>query len=305
MTPEVTDVVKSALLDLIESSSDAILITSAEELDRPGPRIIYANPAFCSLSGYDRDQVIGKSPRILQGPGTSQKALGRIAAALRAGEACREELLNYSQDGTPYWLDIRIVPLRDDTGVIRYFGAIERDITNKVTQLEYYERLAHEDVLTGIANRAGLEHHLQQLGHLPEAATEPLCLLLFDLDGFKGINDTLGHVAGDNILRDFAALVTSKLRRDDFLARLGGDEFIAVLRGYTPHAARQFAEEIVRRLASLDVVGADKVSVSVGMTFFSSQDVMEEIIDAADRALYHAKDAGKGQVHVSNRPRVV
>lgn len=301
---EVTDIVKTALLDLIEATNDAIVITSASDLDRPGPYIIYANAAFCKISGYKREEVIGKTPRILQGPGTSQQALGRIAKALSAGQECQEELLNYSRDGTPYWLDIHIVPLRDETGTIRYFGAIERDVTDRRTATEHLERLALEDILTGIGNRAALERHMEELAEMPVARTEAPCLLLFDLDGFKEINDSLGHMAGDEILRHFAGYVASTLHRDDFMARLGGDEFVAVLQGYTPDSARLFAEHVVSNLASMKVSGADKIGVSVGMTFFQPGDDMETVIETADKALYRAKDAGKGQVRVHNRPRV-
>ncbi len=300
---EVTDIVNRALLDLIEATNDAIVITSASELDRPGPRIIYANAAFCKISGYAKEEVIGKTPRILQGPGTSQQALGRIADALNAGQECQEELLNYSRDGTPYWLDIHIVPLRDETGTIRYFGAIERDVTDRRTATEHLERLALEDILTGIGNRAALEKHLEDLAQSPGVA-EATCMLLFDLDGFKAINDSLGHMAGDEILRHFAGYVASTLHRDDFMARLGGDEFVAILQGYTPDAARVFAEQVVSNLAEMKVSGADKIGVSVGMTFFQPGEAMETVIAAADTALYCAKDAGKGQVCVHNRPRV-
>ncbi|MEI4261570.1 diguanylate cyclase [Roseovarius sp. D0-M9] len=300
---EVTDIVNRALLDLIEATNDAIVITSASDLDRPGPRIIYANAAFCKISGYAKEEVIGKTPRILQGPGTSQQALGRIADALNAGQECQEELLNYSRDGTPYWLDIHIVPLRDETGTIRYFGAIERDVTDRRTATEHLERLALEDILTGIGNRAALEKHLEDLAQSPSVA-EATCMLLFDLDGFKAINDYLGHMAGDEILRHFAGYVASTLHRDDFMARLGGDEFVAILQGYTPDAARVFAEQVVSNLAEMKVSGADKIGVSVGMTFFQPGEAMETVIAAADTALYCAKDAGKGQVCVHNRPRV-
>jgi len=302
--PAVCDIVQGALLDLIEATNDAILITSAQDLDRPGPRIIHANAAFCKISGYTRDEVIGATPRILQGPGTCIHALGRISTALRAGLECQEELLNYARDGTPYWLDIHIVPLHDDNGIIRYFGAIERDVTAKRTAIEHLERLALEDILTGIGNRAALQQHMANIARAPDATAEAHCMLLFDLDGFKDINDTLGHIAGDKILRHFAGYVASTLRRDDFLARLGGDEFVAILRGYKPEAARRLAEQVVSNLASMQISGADKIAVSVGMTFFQPGESLETVTARADTALYRAKGAGKGTVRVCSRTQV-
>ncbi|MFZ3583191.1 GGDEF domain-containing protein [Loktanella sp. DJP18] len=298
------EIVQSALLDLIEATNDAIVITSAEEIERPGPLIVHANTAFCRISGYALEEVLGKSPRVLQGPGTCPLALGRIAASLRAGQECQEELLNYAKDGTPYWLDIHIVPLRDEMGVIRYFGAIERDVTGKRTAVEQLERLALEDILTGIGNRAALHKHMESLSQQLDMATERPFLLLFDLDGFKQINDTLGHLAGDDILRHFAGYVASNLRRDDFMARLGGDEFVAVLHGYTAEAALLFAKNVVANLATMQVSGAESIGVSVGMTDFAPGDEMSKVIAGADRALYRAKDAGKGTVRVNSCPRV-
>lgn len=300
----VADIVQSALLDLIEATNDAILITSADNLERPGPIIIHANAAFCRISGYTLTEVLGKSPRILQGPGTCPLALSRISAALRAGQECQEEVLNYAKDGTPYWLDIHIVPLRDETGAIRYWGAIERDITGKRTAVEQLERLALEDILTGVGNRAALQKHMEKLSEQPNIATERPWLLLFDLDGFKHINDTLGHLAGDDILRHFAGYVASILRREDFMARLGGDEFVAVLQGYTPEAALLFAENVVANLATMKVSGADRIGVSVGMTDFAPSQEMSTVIAGADIALYRAKDSGKGTVRVYSHSRV-
>lgn len=302
--PEYAEIVQSALLDLIEATNDAILITSSSDLDRPGPRIIHANPAFCRISGYTREEIIGKTPRVLQGPGTCKRALERIRSALESGEECQEELLNYSKDGTPYWLDIHIVPLRDETGAIRYFGAIERDVTAKRNAVEHLERLALEDILTGIGNRAALQKHIEGIVRTPDATVEAPCMLLFDLDGFKDINDTLGHLAGDEILRRFAGYVASTLRRDDFMARLGGDEFVAILHGYTPDEAFSFAEQVVANLASMKISGADKIGVSVGMTFFQPGDGIATVVAGADTALYRAKDAGKGTVRVFTRPQV-
>lgn len=300
---------QSALLDLIEATKDAVLITSADDLDQPGPRILHANPAFCRISGYTSAEVLGKTPRILQGPGTCPRAIARMSEALRAGRECQEEILNYAKDGTPYWLDIHIVPLRDETGRIRFFGAIERDVTEKATAIEHLERLALEDMLTGIANRAALQQHLEALPRQTESGTtdtmpEKPCMLLFDLDGFKEINDTLGHIAGDNILRHFAGYVASTLRRDDFMARLGGDEFVAILKGYTPGEAYHTAEQVVENLACMKVSGADRIGVSVGMTFFHPGEPMDRVIAGADTALYRAKAAGKGTVRVYTRPHV-
>ena len=301
MLPETEFLPSSVLMALIEATNDAIMITSADQSDGSGHVIHYANPALCRISGYTREEIIGKTPRILQGPGTSRQALDRIRAALKQGQDWHEELLNYSKNGTPYWVDIHIVPLQDDAGIIQYFGAIQRDVTEKRSAVEQLERLALADVLTGLGNRAALHKHMAALPQVNADHPEPHCMLLFDLDGFKGINDTLGHLAGDEILRHFAAYVASSLRRDDFMARLGGDEFIVILKGYSSTASRGFADHVLTNLASMKVAGAEKIGVSVGIAFFQSGEEMDTIIGRADTALYLAKGAGKGAVHVYSR----
>lgn len=294
----VSDTLKSALLDLIESTNDSVLIMAFQDIEEQEPRIVYVNPAFCRISGYTKDEIIGKTKRILQGPRSCKNTLARIEAAMEAGEECQEEILNYSKGGTPYWIDTHIVPLHTNSCSTKYFGAIQRDITDKKNAIEDLEQLAHMDVLTGIANRAALDQYMANLSETTDTKTDKPCMLMFDLDGFKEVNDTLGHIAGDKILRHFAEYVISTLRPNDFLARLGGDEFVAILRGYSPEAARLLAEQTVSDLASMGCCGAEKIGVSVGVTFFRWGDGLEEVIAHADSALYRAKDAGKGTVRI-------
>lgn len=120
-------------LRLLESTitlaQDAVIITEADFLNRPGPRILYVNEAAERISGYTAEELIGQSPRILQGSGTDRNTLARLRQSLRAGTSFRGELLNYHKDGTPYWIDITIAPVFDDLGYITHFTAIERDIT--------------------------------------------------------------------------------------------------------------------------------------------------------------------------------
>jgi PAS domain S-box-containing protein len=106
-----------------------IIIVTTPDLSPPGPTIIYVNPAFTRLTGYSADAAIGQSPRMLQGAGTSRATLDAIRTALSEGRTAHEKILNFTKGGAPYWLDMRIEPLRDASGAISHFVAIERDIT--------------------------------------------------------------------------------------------------------------------------------------------------------------------------------
>ena len=132
MAKKYQDIAQKAKLfeTVISGANDAIIITEAT-LDKPGPKIVYVNKAFTKISGYSEKEVIGKSPGFLQGENTKPETLLEIRECLETGKYFKGELLNYKKDGEPYWLDISIVPIKDDDGTITHFAAIERDITEK------------------------------------------------------------------------------------------------------------------------------------------------------------------------------
>ena len=134
--------------DIIANANDIVIVTEVGLLDEPGPRIVYVNPAFTELTEYTPEEVLGQSPRILQGPATDRETLRRVRTALERGEAVHEQILNYSKSGREYWLDMNIVPLFDADGRIRYFAAIERDLTERVAaeamKDEFISTVSHE-----------------------------------------------------------------------------------------------------------------------------------------------------------------
>lgn len=136
----------------ISRLNDIVLITEADPIDEPGPRIVYVNHAFRRLTGYEKHEVIGKSPRFLQGPETQREVLKRIREAMEARRPCREELINYTKSGEAFWLEIEIVPVIDSHGKLTHFAAVERDITGRknaearLQEIERERRLADDRV---------------------------------------------------------------------------------------------------------------------------------------------------------------
>ncbi len=289
----------SILYTLIESIDDMVIITETDPIDAPGPTIVYVNKAFTDITGYTFEEAVGKSPRILQGPGTDRKALDRIKSAMREHRDCREEILNYHKDGSAYWLQMHIVPLFDEAGEVRYFGAIERDITVQRNKTDRLLHLAHRDVLTGLPNRGALEDEFRNLTIKP--STRGHALVLLDLDEFKQVNDTYGHLAGDELLRMFAALLLSNLRRDDFVARFGGDEFVILLPDTHLEDAHRVAQHIVNASSALEVEKTDQIQFgsSAGVTALTFGEDLNAAIARADKALYTAKSMGKGTVKLN------
>ncbi|MEO1480195.1 MAG: histidine kinase dimerization/phospho-acceptor domain-containing protein, partial [Bacteroidota bacterium] len=130
--------------DLGRHVRDAVLITEAEPIDAPGPRIVWANPAFTDMTGYALEEVIGRTPRLLQGPDTDLAALKRIRVALEAWQPVREVLKNYTKEGKPFFVELAIKPIADETGWFRYWVSVQRDVTAWVEQEEEFRRAREE-----------------------------------------------------------------------------------------------------------------------------------------------------------------
>jgi len=114
---------------VLEAANDAIVITDADERNAPFPRIVYANEAYLQMSGYELAEVIGQSPRILQGPGTCRATLDRIREKMAAWQPFREEVLNYRRDGTTFWVELNVRPLANENGWFTHWVSVQRDVT--------------------------------------------------------------------------------------------------------------------------------------------------------------------------------
>lgn len=165
-----TDVFRSA----VQQASESILITEAK-LDRPGPRIVYVNPAFTTMTGYTEDDVIGRTPRILQGPGTERAVLDRLRERLSAGKMFQGEILNYRKDGTAFVMEWQVAPIRDAAGTITHWVATQHDVTDrKQTQEQIVEASARVQRRIAQDLHDGLGQHLLGLTFLARALEQDL-----------------------------------------------------------------------------------------------------------------------------------
>jgi diguanylate cyclase (GGDEF)-like protein/PAS domain S-box-containing protein len=298
----VEDQISHLFAPIIESVSDLVVITTADMDGRNGPVIVYANPAFYRKTGYAEAEVIGKSPRILEGAGTDAATKATIRAALERRKSVRAQLLNYTKMGAEYWVDLQILPLRDAAGEVTHFASIERDITEQKSLEARLTEYATVDELTGAFNRrylfeAGAAECVRGSRH-----QRSFSLLMLDLDDFKDVNDTLGHSTGDEILRCFVRTCRAQLRASDTLGRIGGEEF-AIVAPETPiEGGRQVAERIRAdcEAARLLVDGQPvRITVSIGVAEFEgSEDDFAAVMKRGDRALYRAKRSGRNRVEV-------
>jgi diguanylate cyclase (GGDEF)-like protein/PAS domain S-box-containing protein len=295
-------------LMLLEGSiarlNDIVIITEAAPFRAPGPRIVFVNEAFERRTGYTRDEVIGRSPRFLQGPDTQRPQLDRIRAALEQWERVRVDLINYTKAGEPYWVDLDVSPVWDEARRLTHWVAVGRDITERKRDEEKIQYLAFYDPLTQLPNRQMLLDQLNEAvgenGRAREGA-----LMFIDLDNFKVLNDTLGHQKGDLLLQQVARRLRNCVAKGDLVARLGGDEFVVLLenRPDKPLDPVTAAEKVSQRI--LEGLGEPYVlpgylhhsTCSIGVTLFGkAPSSVNELLKQADLAMYQAKAAGRNAV---------
>jgi diguanylate cyclase (GGDEF)-like protein/PAS domain S-box-containing protein len=295
-------------LRLLESSiarlNDIVIITEAGPFREPGPRIVFVNEAFERRTGYAPEEVLGRTPRLLQGPGTQRSELDRLRAAMEQWEPARVDLINYKKSGEAFWVDLEVSPVWDEARKLTHWVAVGRDITERKMAEEKIQYLAFYDPLTRLPNRQLLLDRLQRALSDHDRPREG-ALMFIDLDNFKVLNDTLGHQKGDQLLQLVAERLRSCVARGDTVARLGGDEFVILLEnsGYKPleptAGARIVSERILARLGEPYVLSGHlhHSTCSIGVTLFGRAPwSVSELLKQADLAMYQAKNAGRNTV---------
>jgi diguanylate cyclase (GGDEF)-like protein/PAS domain S-box-containing protein len=300
LTSSVMAVPESLFKQVVETTNDIIIITSPE-LDLPGPAILYINPAFTRLAGYEAHEVLGQSPRILQGPGTSRATLDKIGSSLKAGRDVHEKVLNYAKSGAPYWLDLRIVPLRDAAGQIAYFAAIERDVTLDKRRLDELEYVADRDTLTGIPNRRALLRSIDaEMQYARVHRSVGPCIAFVDVDRFKSVNDDLGHAVGDAVLSGVADRLGENIRRMDTVGRIGGEEFAVCMPNISLQEAVAISDRLRQSVSAAPFntpAGPVRVTVSIGVAEAGEHEYkLSDLMARADHAMYQAKRGGRNRI---------
>ncbi len=288
--------------------NDIVVITEAGQSGAPGQRIVYVNDAFEKHTGYSRPEVMGRSPGLLQGKASQRAELDRIRQALEQLQPVRAELINYKKDGTMFWLELDIVPVRNFAEGKTHWVSAARDITQRKIAEEEIEYLAFYDALTNLPNRQLLMDRLAQaLTRSDDSSSAGTlgALMFIDLDNFKVLNDSLGHATGDLLLQIVAQRLGNCVRLGDTVARLGGDEFVVMLEqlprdilAATDYSGR-IGEKILRVLSDpYDLAGYQHESTcSVGITLFSKHEQnIGDLLKQADLAMYQAKAAGRNSL---------
>ena len=280
---------------ILNTIQDSLLITLAEPLAPPGPVIVYANEAVLQQTGFSRAELLGRSPRLFQGPDTDRTTTRRFGQALRRWEHAQMEVLNYSSQGRPYWTELKVSPLADDSGRFSHWVSVQRDVSERRLGEQALAVQALSDPLTGLPNRRGLTEQLEKALSHPQ---QRLALIFCDLDRFKEVNDRHGHAAGDALLLELTRRLQTGLRAVDTLARLGGDEFVVLMEQLSePGDALLLAERLRTCLNEPWRHGDEEITLtmSMGVASASSRDGIQadELLRRADLTMYRVKEGGR------------
>ncbi len=287
------------LLAAVTAMETAVCVADATD---PAMPIVYVNPAFERLTGYTSAESLGRNARFMQGPDSDRTVVRAIRDDLRAGRFTRARLVNYRADGTAYWVDVHISPVRDGQGRLTRFVAVQHDVTAEVRAQLAASHAATRDGLTGLMNRAAFTTGLTREISRAQRRGTSVGVLFLDVDDFKDVNDRYGHLVGDGFLVHVAECLSQRLRGDDAAARIGGDEFIALvtdLPGDGIAAVARVTDDLSAALARpFTVDGLEhRISVTIGTAVHPRDGgTVRELVAAADAHMYarKARRAGGG-----------
>ncbi len=268
---------------------DHYVVTS--ETDLRG-RITKVSSAFCNLSGYSKEELIGKSHSTVSKGDTSSKEYRKLWKTIRKGSVWSGELHEKAKDGTDYWVHTTILPEYDEKHKLVYYTAISYDITDK----KRVETLSKIDTLTQLGNRAMLDNELTSEIERVRRYTSSLSVIMLDIDHFKQINDNYGHLKGDEVLQKISAIIKSSIRKTDKAGRWGGEEFLILCPETTLDNAAVLAENLRKQIELLDFGEVCRQTASFGVTAYQETDTVSTLVNRTDRALYQAKETGRNRV---------
>lgn len=284
------------------NTHDGVVVTDANN------RIIDVNAAFVQITGYARDEVIGKNPSLLSSRRQSSEFYAEMWRTLGQTGHWTGELWNQRKNGEVYADRLSISVVKDDQGRVSHYVGLFADITQTKEHERQLKRIAHHDALTGLPNRLLFMDRLKQAVAQTRRAGGLLGVCYGDLDGFKPVNDQFGHEAGDQLLVKIAGRMKESVRTGDSVARFGGDEFVLLL---VSIESAEECETILTRL--LDSIAQPvwlaghsvSVTASIGVALFPQDDVdPDTLLQHADQAMYQAKQDGKNacRFYAPDRP---
>lgn len=280
--------------NVFHNSSEGIVITDQSQI------IIDVNEAFCELTGYTKDEIIGNKPSILRSYKHEQNFYFRLNEEVKNFGSWRGEIWNKKKNGDEYAELLRIDSVRDAQGNVENYIGIFSDMTESIRRQEELHHMANYDPLTNLPNRNLFMALAEQILSLAKRKNSKAVISFLDLDGFKSVNDQYGHDIGDAILKEVGIRLEKELRQSDVVSRIGGDEFVIIFSDiYQYEDVQPMFERILSVLNEPFAVNGLSIiiGVSIGATLFPDHgEEIEMLIRHADAAMYYSKANGRHQI---------
>jgi len=260
--------------------------------------ITFVSQPFCKALGYTSDQLVGKKYNILRHPDVPSRVYEEMWKILKAGKKWQGRLKNYTESKNEIIFNTTIFPEFDVNNSIIGYTAIKTDLTAKINN--------GIDKLTGIMNRAGFD---DMLDNLTKDKNEHTTIVMLDIDHFKLVNDTYGHIVGDSVLKKFTDVVNKEIRPTDIFARWGGEEFVIVLHNTTMKTAFTITERIRKAIETtiFDKVGSKTASFGIA-TYTNDDSSTLMVMEKVDKALYFSKHNGRNKIsyfdEIDSNPKI-
>jgi diguanylate cyclase (GGDEF)-like protein/PAS domain S-box-containing protein len=297
------------LRGVLDAAPEGIVVCESGAADQP---VMYANAAFQRLSGYSWDELVGQDLRRLQGSDREQEGRTRLREAIGRGESCRALMRNYRKDGSQFWNEVVIQPMRGGEGNVTHIVGFHRDVGERAPRADLRRAPGlpswlREDRLSGLHSRAYFEELLLHDWQIGVREAQPLTLMMFDIDELGSYNDTYGRPAGDACIRRVAGVIGASFKRGaDLVARWEGDCIVALVRNGDVSAVPEFANSVARKVLGQHIhhpraLRQKFVTVSIGAVSLNptAERSMEQLIQAATRALQRAKESGEERVAIA------
>jgi diguanylate cyclase (GGDEF)-like protein/PAS domain S-box-containing protein len=259
--------------------------------------IVLVNPALCAITGYTAEECIGQNPRLFKSHRHDAGFYQTLWHTLKEAGSWQGDVWNQTKTGRLFVVHETISVIHDDNNRVQNYVAVMVDVTEARLSQEFMRHQAYHDPLTNLPNRALLLERLGQQMVFSERKSSNFAVLFIDLDGFKAINDTLGHEMGDVLLIEVAKRLQACVRKSDTVGRLGGDEFVAILNDATsPNSAELVAQKMLDQLGEAFILSEQPccISASIGIALYPTHGkTAGMLLQSADSAMYLVKQHGR------------